>query len=35
MASPRRQCVNYIIKFNLLWCVGDPKGILKIKHFVN
>ncbi|AVP60505.1 hypothetical protein FC976_04555 [Clostridium sporogenes] len=27
MANPRRQCVNYTIKFNLFWCVGDPRGI--------
>ncbi|MBN3382929.1 hypothetical protein CF094_10335 [Clostridium botulinum] len=27
MASPRRPCVNYTIKFNLFWCVVDPRGI--------
>ncbi|NEZ52548.1 hypothetical protein FCV20_01530 [Clostridium botulinum] len=27
MASPRRRCVDYTIKFNLFSCVGDPIGI--------
>ncbi|NFL95127.1 hypothetical protein FDB73_01870 [Clostridium botulinum] len=35
LASPRRQCVDYTMKFNLFLCVGDPKGILKIKHCVD
>ncbi|WP_434295726.1 hypothetical protein [Clostridium botulinum] len=27
LASPRRRCVDYTIKFNLFWCVGDPRRI--------